>query len=277
MNFWKYHGIGNDFILLEDPELKAPVDPDAVIRLCDRRTGIGADGVLYVRPDAEADAYMKIMNSDGSEAEMCGNGIRCVAKHLYDFSLAPKTRMRINTLAGVKEVDITASGGEAAEVSVCMGAPRLGCRDIPMRCDGEFIDREIEVDGTVIRGTAVSMGNPHFIIFEEFTDPEVQALGPKVHAHSMFPKKTNVEFVRPRDGRLDVTVYERGAGWTQACGTGACATAVAAGLRKIAPLGKDVKVRLPGGDLTINVMKDLSMVRMTGPATRVFQGDIDIW
>lgn len=276
MRFWKYHGIGNDFILLEDPDLNAPVDPETVVRLCDRRTGIGADGILYIRPAEDADAYMKIMNSDGSEAEMCGNGIRCVAKHLYDFSSDRKTRMHIDTLAGMKEVEISVSGGEAAEVSVGMGAPRLDCRDIPMRCEGEFIDREIEVGGRKIKGTAVSMGNPHFIIFQQFSKDEVRSLGPAVHSHPLFPKKTNVEFVQPRDGCLEVTVLERGAGWTQACGTGACATAVAAGLRGIAPLGQDVKVRLPGGDLTINVRKDLSMVRMTGPATRVFQGDIEI-
>ncbi|MDW5562270.1 MAG: diaminopimelate epimerase [Methanomassiliicoccus sp.] len=276
MIFWKYHGLGNDFILFEDRDRKAPASPDAVMALCDRRTGIGGDGILYVRPDKEADAYMKIMNSDGSEAEMCGNGIRCVAKHLYDFSFSPRRRMRINTLAGMKEVDVAASANEATEVSVGMGAPRLDCRDIPMGCEGRFVDRDIEIDGLSIRGTAVSMGNPHFIIFQPFSDDEVRELGPKVHSHHLFPRKTNVEFVQPRNGYLDVTVFERGAGWTQACGTGACATAVAAGLKGIAPLGSDVKVRLPGGDLTINVMKDLSMVRMTGPATRVFQGEIDI-
>ncbi len=274
MRFWKYHGLGNDFILFEDP--KAPVDPAAVTRLCDRRTGIGADGILYVRPDPEADAYMKIMNSDGSEAEMCGNGIRCLAKHLHDRSPEPRDRLRINTLAGVMDTRIVASRGETSEVSVDMGAPRMECRDIPMDCDGRFIDRGIEVDGLEIKGTAVSMGNPHFIIFQELPDDEVRRLGPLVHAHPVFPRKTNVEFVRPRDGRLEVTVFERGAGWTQACGTGACATAVAAGLKGIAPLGSDVQVRLPGGDLTINVMKDLSMVRMTGPAARVFQGEVDI-
>lgn len=274
MRFWKYHGLGNDFILFEDPD--APVDPATVIRLCDRRTGIGADGIMYVRPDANADAYMKIMNSDGSEAEMCGNGIRCMAKHLHDRSPEPRDRLRINTLAGVKDIRIVASRGQTSDVSVDMGAPRLDCQDIPMNCDGRFIDQSIEVDGLEIRGTAVSMGNPHFIIFQDFSDEEVRRLGPLVHAHPMFPKKTNVEFVRSREGRLEVTVFERGAGWTQACGTGACATAVAAGLKGIAPLGSDVTVRLPGGDLTINVMKDLSMVRMTGPAARVFQGDVDI-
>jgi diaminopimelate epimerase len=209
VNFWKYHGLGNDFILFEDPDGRIPVDPDFVVRLCDRRTGIGGDGILYVRSDPEADAYMKIMNSDGSEAEMCGNGIRCVAKHLHDFSLSPKTRMRINTLAGVKEVEVTVSGNEAAEVSVDMGAPRLECPDIPMDCQGRFIDRGIEVDGLDVIGTAVSMGNPHFIVFQPFSDDEVRTLGPRIHSHAVFPRKTNVEFVRPRDGRLDVTVFER--------------------------------------------------------------------
>jgi diaminopimelate epimerase len=156
-----------------------------------------------------------------------------------------------------------------------MGAPRIECRDVPMACGGQFVNREIDVDGLRIKGTGVSMGNPHFVTFQEFDDEEVRRLGPIVHAHPMFPRKTNVEFVRPVGNRLDITVYERGAGWTQACGTGACATAVAAGLTGIAPLGKDIKVRLPGGDLTINVKKDLSMVRMTGPAARVFQGEIE--
>ena len=276
MIFWKYHGLGNDFILIEDPDLKAPVDPDAVVRLCDRRTGIGADGILYIRPDPEADAFMKIMNSDGSEAEMCGNGIRCAAKHLYDLSPRPSGSMRINTLAGAMDIEVTASGGEATEISVNMGAPPLDCLDIPMACEGRFIDREIIVHGRGIRGTAVSMGNPHFITFQELSEHEMCSLGPEILSHAMFPNKTNVEFVRPREGRLDVKVLERGAGWTQACGTGACAVAVAAGLTGVAPLGTDVKVGLPGGELRINVNKDLTMVRMTGPAVRVYQGEIDI-
>jgi diaminopimelate epimerase len=274
--FWKYHGLGNDFILFEDLEMQAPTDPEVVRRLCDRRTGIGGDGILYVRPDEEGDAYMKIMNSDGSEAEMCGNGIRCVAKHLYDFAIAPMERMRINTMGGMKEVTVRISEGEVIEASVDMGAPMLECKDVPMDREGRFIDGTIDVNGKSIRGTAVSMGNPHFIIFQELTDPEVQELGPIVHSHPLFPRRTNVEFVRPLDGRLDVTVFERGAGWTQACGTGACATAVAASLQGIVPLGTNVIVRLPGGDLTINVKKDLSMVRMTGPAVRVFQGEMEL-
>ena len=275
MIFWKYQGLGNDFILFEDLDLKAPTDPETIRKLCDRRFGIGGDGILYVRPDGEADAFMKVMNSDGSEAEMCGNGIRCVAKHLYDFAIAPSEKMRINTLAGIKEIEVKVAEGEVTEASVNMGAPRLDCPDIPMRCEGQFVDGTLDVDGLKIVGTAVSMGNPHFITFQDLSDEQVRALGPRIEAHPLFPRRTNVEFVRPVDGRLDVQVFERGAGWTYACGTGACATAVAAGLKDIAPPGHDVKVRLPGGDLTINVKKDLSMVRMTGPATRVFQGEIE--
>jgi diaminopimelate epimerase len=273
--FWKYHGIGNDFILFEDLELTAPTSPEVVRRLCDRRTGIGGDGILYVQPDPQADAFMKVMNSDGSEAEMCGNGIRCVAKHLFDFAIAPSTRMSINTLGGIKDVEVRVVDGEVAEASVDMGVPRLDCADVPMDCDGRFVDRGIETDGLAIKGTAVSMGNPHFVTFQELEDDQVRRLGPIIHSLPIFPRKTNVEFVRAIGGKLDVVVYERGAGWTQACGTGACATAVAAGLAGIAPLGHDVKVRLPGGELTINVKRDLSMVRMTGPAARVFQGEIE--
>jgi diaminopimelate epimerase len=275
MIFWKYHGLGNDFILIEDLDLKAPTDAKIVRKLCDRRFGIGGDGILYVRADADADAFMKVMNSDGSEAEMCGNGIRCVAKHLYDFAIAPSEKMRVNTLGGIKEIEVKVAEGEVTEASVNMGAPRLDCPDIPMRCEGRFVDGAIDVDGAKIVGTAVSMGNPHFIIFQDLSDEQVRTLGPRIAGHPLFPRQTNVEFVRPMDGRLDVQVFERGAGWTYACGTGACATAVAAGLKGIAPPGHDVKVRLPGGDLTINVKKDLSMVRMTGPATRVFQGEIE--
>jgi diaminopimelate epimerase len=274
--FWKYHGIGNDFILFEDLELKAPTSPEVVRRLCDRRIGIGGDGILYVQPDAGADAFMKIMNSDGSEAEMCGNGIRCVAKHLFDFAIAPSTRMSINTLGGVKDIEVKVVEGEVAAASVDMGAPRLDCRDVPMDCSGRFVEGEIEVGGFRIKGTGVSMGNPHFVTFQEFDEEEVRRLGPLIHAHPLFPRRTNVEFAHWAGNQLDVAVYERGAGWTQACGTGACAAAVAAGLTGISPLGKDVKVRLPGGDLTINVKKDLSMVRMTGPAARVFQGEMEL-
>ncbi|HHT75257.1 MAG: diaminopimelate epimerase [Methanomassiliicoccaceae archaeon] len=275
MKFWKYHGLGNDFVVVENPELDIPDDPDFVRRICDRRTGVGADGILYINPDEEADAFMRVLNSDGSEAEMCGNGIRCVAKHLYDMSLAPTERMRINTMGGMKEIVVQVDDGVAVGATVDMGAPRLDRPDIPMTGDGRFIDGTLEVEGRKVTGTAVSMGNPHLIIFDPLSDDEIRELGPLLERHPLFPRRTNVEFVRKEGDVLTVSVYERGAGWTQACGTGACATAVAAGLKGLAPLGRDVRVRLPGGELKINVAEDLSSVRMTGPAARVFRGELE--
>ena len=275
MNFWKYHGLGNDFVVVENHDLDMPDDPDFVRKVCDRRTGVGADGILYIGPDDEADAFMRVLNSDGSEAEMCGNGIRCVAKHLFDFALVPSERMRINTLDGVKDIIVQVENGVAVGATVEMGAPRLDRSDIPMAGQGRFVDGTLEVDGRTITGTAVSMGNPHLIIFEALSDEEVLELGPRLERHTLFPRRTNVEFVRMEDDVLVVSVYERGAGWTQACGTGACATAVAAGLKGLAPLGKDARVRLPGGELKINVAEDLSSVKMTGPAVRVFRGELE--
>ncbi len=276
MNFWKYHGLGNDFILIDNFDGTAPTDPETVRRLCDRRMGIGADGILYVNSDKEADAFMKIMNADGSEAEMCGNGIRCVAKHLYDFSTDPLEVVRINTLAGVKLVRIRSRNGEAVEAQVDMGAPRLECKDVPMNCQGRFIDGDLNVKGRSIKGTAVSMGNPHFVTFDSISEEDMKILGPLIEAHSLFPRKTNVEFVRYSAPFLDVTVFERGAGWTMACGTGACASTVAAAIKGVVPFDHEVPVRLPGGVLRIKVPKDLSSVQMTGPAVRVFQGSMEV-
>jgi len=271
--FFKYEGLGNDFIVLEDFDGRAPKDPAFAIRWCDRRFGIGADGILYISRAMGADAQMKILNSDGSEAEMCGNGIRCVAKHLYDFGHVRNERMIIDTLAGRKTIDCAVENGKVVGVTVGMGPPTLDCAKIPMRCEGQFIGREIEVGGKMVKGTAVSMGNPHFVTFQPLDDAEVDALGPKMERHLLFPKKTNVEFATAHHGRIDVRVYERGASWTLACGTGACATAVAAALNGLAPYGKEVEVRLPGGSLWINVEEGLSSVTMRGPATLVYQGE----
>ena len=275
MIFWKYHGLGNDFILVEDFGLSASSDPEVVRRLCDRRRGVGSDGIIYLEPDVRAVAFMKIMNSDGSEAEMCGNGIRCAAKHLYDFGVTDSKEMRINTLAGMKKVSCHVKDDEVEGVSVEMGAPELDCDKIPVNCHGQFIDQTLEVDSVKIKGTAVSMGNPHFVTFENLNDEKSRDLGPKIESHPFFPKRTNVEFVRKTEHGLDVKVYERGAGWTMACGTGACAVTVASVLKKLTPAGEETAVHLPGGSLSIKVAKDLSSVRMTGPAVRVFEGNID--
>lgn len=275
MRFWKYHGIGNDFVLLDNFEGKANKDPSWVMAVCDRHFGIGADGVLYLERSEKADATMRILNSDGSVAEMCGNGIRCVAKHLYDQGIVKKKNMTIDTLAGMKTIECTVTNGQVTDVKVGMGAPVLDCAHVPMRCPGKFIDSVLEVAGVKVRGTAVSMGNPHFITFQSFTEEEQNELGPLIQSDEAFPKKTNVEFVKSSNGVLTVKVLERGAGWTMACGTGACATAVAAALQGLVPYEQEIEVRLPGGSLYIVVSKDLRSVTMRGTAVRVFQGELE--
>ncbi len=274
MKFWKYHGLGNDFILFEDFNAEVPSDAAFVKFICDRRSGIGGDGILYVRKDAHADAYMKIMNSDGSEAEMCGNGIRCFAKHLYDCGLVKSKRMSINTLSGIKIIDLKVENGVAVEISVDMGRPHLEAEEVPIKGTGRFINGHLQAAEIELTGTAVGMGNPHLVIFQDLSDEQVLRLGPLLEKHEAFPRKTNVEFVKAKEDCLEVKVYERGAAWTNACGTGACATAVAATLVGICPTGKDIVVRLPGGVLKINVKDDYSSVQMTGPAARVFVGEI---
>jgi diaminopimelate epimerase len=274
LRFWKYHGLGNDFIVVEN-DGSVPRSKEFVVRACDRRTGIGADGILYIESTMRADARMVVMNSDGSEAEMCGNGIRCVAKHLHDRMGVRKRQMTVETRAGVKDIEVFLRNGEVHEVSVSMGAPQLDRRAVPMEGDGDFIDRSLDAGGRQVRGTAVSMGNPHFVTFDEMDEEEVSRLGPTLERHPLFPRRTNVEFARAEGGALRVRVYERGAGWTMACGTGACATAVAAALRGLAPYDRDVEVRLPGGTLKVRVAKDLSGVVMRGPAARIYQGETE--
>jgi diaminopimelate epimerase len=273
--FWKYHGLGNDFMVVEDFEGTLPKDASFVRRVCDRRTGVGADGILYIRKGDGADASMRVLNSDGSEAEMCGNGIRCVAKHLYEFGLVKKEMISISTPAGRKDVVCAVSDGKVKAVTVEMGGAVLDCARIPMRCEGTFIDKEITVQNKRVRGTAVSMGNPHFVTFRAFSEDEMKHLGPQIEGDSAFPKRTNVEFATVKENKILVKVYERGAGWTMACGTGACATVVAAVVNKLVPAEKEMEVRLPGGSLWIEVKEDLSSVTMRGPAERVFKGELE--
>jgi len=273
--FWKYHGLGNDFVVVEDFDGTAPKEPDFVRSLCDRRFGVGADGILYVGRERHVDATMRVLNSDGSEAEMCGNGIRCVAKHLYDFGIVSRTKMRIGTLAGVKDIECLLADNKVKEVIVGMGSPSLECSKIPMNCEGSFIEKELQVAGRKVVGTAVSMGNPHFVTFDTLEHSEQDVLGPALESHSMFPRHTNVEFASQEGEAIGVRVLERGAGWTMACGTGACATAVAAVLTGRAKKGADVEVVLPGGSLWIKVSEDLSSVRMRGPAARIFRGETE--
>ncbi len=274
MMFYKYHGLGNDFIVLEDLNGKAPKSPEFARKLCHRRFGIGADGILYITRSKKADAGMRVLNSDGSKAEMCGNGIRCVAKHLYDMGIVKKSKMSIDTLAGIKQLECQVESGEVTSVTVDMGAPELDCEKIPMKCRGTFISEQLDVDGRYITGTAISMGNPHFVILEPLSEGAIKELGPRIERHPMFPRRTNVEFAEVLSDHIDVRVYERGAEWTLACGTGACATAVAAVLNRKVPECKEIEVRLPGGSLWINVGERLSSVTMRGPAVRVYRGEL---
>lgn len=276
MRFWKYQGIGNDFILLDGTARDLEIDAEWCRRACDRHYGIGADGVLYVMPGEGTDITMRIINADGSEAEMCGNGIRCVAKYAADHGVVPGDTMTIHTLAGDLGAEVfKGDDGLVRTVRINMGAPILDGRTVPVDYDGRFIDQPFDADGIPIRANAVSMGNPHFITFTPLDDATVDRLGPILERHPFFPRKTNVEFCRVEDGKIYIRVYERGAAWTLACGTGACATTTAAALNGLVPFGTPVDVHLPGGWLRITVDKDLGYVLMEGPAELVFTGDME--
>jgi len=272
MKFWKYHGIGNDFILIDGISEEVEIDNDRCRRLCDRNYGIGADGVLFLLPSGEADIRMRVINSDGSEAEMCGNGIRCIAKHAYDHKIVKKEEFTVDTPAGVKTVKVSLDKGKVSSVKVDMGAPILDGRSIPINHDGRFIGVRFVADGICMEGNAVSMGNPHFITFTELNEKEIRRLGPIIGKHPFFPRRTNVEFCSVKDGDIHVKVYERGSQWTLACGTGACAAATAAALNKLVPFDEPVGVRLPGGWLTITVSSKLDHIYMEGPAELIYEG-----
>ncbi|HEY5945083.1 MAG TPA: diaminopimelate epimerase [Kofleriaceae bacterium] len=285
MRFAKYHGLGNDFLVVDvrnapGDEAAAVQQPDIVRALCDRQFGVGGDGVLAVLPgDPGADARMRVLNSDGSEAEMCGNGIRCVAKELFDRGGVKKDRIAIDTGAGRLVCAIGVRDGVADQVTVEMGAPRLTRGEIPMigpaseRC----IEQPLDIQGHMLHVTAVSMGNPHAVAFVgDKTRELAQTIGPSIERHAWFPNRTNAELARvisPRE--IELVVWERGCGITLACGTGACATVVAAVITGRAEEGSDVLVHLPGGDLVITVQRGLSNVLMRGPALHVFDGELD--
>jgi diaminopimelate epimerase len=258
--FRKYEGLGNDFIVV-DAESEADVAPERATELCDRRFGVGADGVLLVLPPRvpESDARMRVINADGSIPEMCGNGVRCIALHVASTRGVRGRPVRIETDAGVRACTL-AEGATAVQamVAVDMG---------PVRVLG---DKAIVVDGQTVTVTAADAGNPHAVLFGDFPRHEVERLGPRIAVHTAFPQGTNVEFARVgRDG-IDLVVWERGVGITLACGTGACATVAVACSRGLAAAGIPTVVRLPGGRLTVTVAR--GSTRMDGPARHVFSG-----
>ena len=277
MKFTKMHGLGNDYVYVNCFEEKID-NPPAVARfVSDRHFGIGSDGLIMINPSKVADFEMEMYNADGSRGEMCGNGIRCVAKYVYDYGLIDKTQISVETLGGIKYLDLTVEDGKVALVKVDMGKPELKAELIPIVSDNEqVLDEPIEVDGKEYRMTGVSMGNPHTVIYvDDVKNLDLETIGPKFENHERFPKRINTEFVRCIDRHtVEMRVWERGSGETLACGTGACAVAVASILNNLTDT--QVTVKLLGGDLQIEWDKEKDRVFMTGPAKVVFDGVIDI-
>jgi diaminopimelate epimerase len=279
LRFAKLHGTANDFIYVDARE-GFPGDPAALApRLCDRRRGIGADGLILVETAAGSDAHcrMAIYNPDGSRAEMCGNGIRGLAKFVHDRGLVHADPLRVETDAGVKAIHVALNGnGRVARVTVDMGVPVWSARDIPVAAaEGEVIERPLDVDGQRWVVTCLSMGNPHCVVFsDDVAGLALGELGPRFARHRFFPRGINTEFVRVvgRE-RLEMRVWERGAGETMSCGTGACAAAVAAA--RTGRTGRHVTVALPGGELEIDWRAD-DRVLMTGDAVDVFEGRVEV-
>ena len=279
LRFTKMHGISNDYVYISTFDQPEEDWEQLAIRLSDRRTGIGGDGIILVCPSDVADAKMRIFNADGSEGMMCGNGIRCVGKFVYDKGLVPadKTTVTIDTLSGIKTLELTVRDGKVQSARVDMGAAILTPAEIPVVFDKErMIDEGLNVDGKEWRVTAVSMGNPHCVTFVDDVDGlALEKIGPHFEHHPAFPERVNTEFVKVIDDHtLQMRVWERGSGETWACGTGACATAVAACLNGFCKKGEDITVRLRGGDLVINYTDET--VIMTGPASTVFEGEVEI-
>ncbi len=284
IRFTKMHGLGNDYVfvdLLQGGSQDLPFDPAALSReISDRHTGVGGDGLILILPSERADFRMRIFNSDGSEGEMCGNGVRCFAKYVYEHGYAKSPRFSVETGAGIIVPEVEVGGGSGQDrvqrVKVDMGLPRTRRGEIPMTGPHEekVIEAPLEVNGQTVTITAVSMGNPHCVIFvDDASKADVEGLGPLIEKHPAFPNRTNVEFIQViSQDELIMNVWERGSGVTMACGTGACASVVAAALT--GRTGRRAVVHLPGGDLEIDWAED-GHVFMTGPAVEVFNGVYD--
>lgn len=277
MKFTKMQGLGNDYVYVNCFEEKIENPPAVARYVSDRHFGIGSDGLIMINPSEVADFEMEMYNADGSRGEMCGNGIRCVAKYVYDYGLTDKTKISVETLGGIKYLDLTVEDGKVVLVKVDMGKPELKSDLIPIISENEkVIDEPIEVDGQVYHMTGVSMGNPHTVIYvDDVKNLDLEKIGPKFENHERFPKRINTEFVHCIDrNTVEMRVWERGSGETLACGTGACAVAVASILNNLTDTR--VTVKLLGGDLQIEWDREKKHVFMTGPAKVVFDGVIDI-
>ncbi len=288
MKFTKMHGIGNDYVYVNCFSETVEHPREAAVRVSDRHFGIGSDGLILIKPSETADFEMEMYNADGSLGAMCGNGIRCVAKYVYDYGLTDKTRITVATGSGVKTLDLTVENGKVALVRVDMGAPVLEAEKIPVdvtklggaeaQKDGarRVIGETLCVNGTDYKVTCVSMGNPHCITCVDDVDGlAIEAVGPHFEHHPAFPDRVNTEFIRVLDrGTVQMRVWERGSGETWACGTGACAVAVACILNGWTE--ENVTVKLRGGDLNICWDREQNTVFMTGPAETVFDGEIQL-
>lgn len=295
MKFTKMHGCGNDYIYVNGflETVEEEKKPELVRRLSDRHFGIGSDGVIFINPSKVADFEMEMFNADGSRAEMCGNGIRCVGKYVYDNGMTESTRISVISAGQIKYLDLIVEdmdplvtekeksgnkiGSRVTKVRVNMGTPILEPAQIPVLAEGsQVIDERLNVDGKEYRMTCVSMGNPHAVLFmDEVSKLDLEAIGPSFEHHERFPKRTNTEFVEILDrNHVFMRVWERGTGETLACGTGCCATAVACVLNQLTD--ETITVKLLGGELFIEWDRVNNVVYMTGPAQTVFEGEIAI-
>lgn len=304
MRFTKMQGLGNDYVYVNCFQEKVEDPAETAKKISDRHFGVGADGLILIGPSEKADFEMVMYNVDGSQGEMCGNGIRCVAKYVYDYGLTDKTSISVETLGGIKNLDLTVEDGKVTLVRVDMGRPELRAREIPILCEtveeecvvdedsilgkectavqepgkdqAQVVNESIVVDGMEYRITGVSMGNPHAVVFlEDLEGIDLEKVGPKFENHERFPQRINTEFVRVIDREMiEMRVWERGAGETLACGTGACAAVVASILNGLAE--RKVTVKLRGGNLLVEWDEKSGKVYMTGPAEVVFDGEIKL-
>jgi diaminopimelate epimerase len=276
LEFWKMHGLGNDYIVVDnrDKKIRDEELPALAKWLCERRFGVGADGLLLACKSMVADVKMRIFNPDGTEAEMCGNGIRCLAKFCFENKIAKKEFMSVETLAGIKETWLHIENGEVKSVRVNMGKPQFEKKEIPMHGKGTFVNQLLNVDGEEVRATSLSLGNPHCVVFVDKVDSyPVSNVGPKIERHKLFPNRTNVEFVQIISKKeIRVRTWERGVGETLACGTGACASMVATNI--LGKIGERATVHLLGGDLKVEYLN--GTVFMDGPAKKVFEGHVNL-
>ncbi len=278
MKFTKMHGIGNDYVYVNCFEETIENPEEVSIKISDRHFGIGSDGLVMIMPSDKADFRMRMFNADGSEGNMCGNATRCIGKYVYDNHLTDKTEITLETRSGIKYLTLYPENGKVQTVLVDMGKAILNPASIPMKAEGEeFISKPVEVNGKNVNITAVSMGNPHAVTFvDDVESLDLEKIGPDYENHTLFPERVNTEFAKIIDDHtVMMRVWERGSGETWACGTGACACAVACVKNGFFPYDKEITVKLRGGDLYITYKND-GTVLMRGPAETVFTGSIEI-